>query len=122
MRAGRYAGSSTGPRRPARAGRGRGNERASGTGSPTSLLLPSAADDETRRIELGVRPAKGGDHALPSPLDGTQIHEEDLIRPVIDDPRQQMPAAREIRLRELALADRILQVIPEPAHRLVDLG
>ena len=32
-----------------------------------------------------------------------------------------MTAAREIRLRELALEDGVLQVVAEPAHRLMDL-
>src|SRR5450432_2684928 len=40
---------------------------------------------------------------------------------MVDDRRQRRPAPRQIRRRKLALEDRVLQMVPIPAHSLKDL-
>ena len=41
---------------------------------------------------------------------------------MVDDFGQAVPATRQIRLRQLALEHRVLEVIAEPTHDLVNLG
>ena len=53
---------------------------------------------------------------------GPEINEQDPIFVVIDDLPRRVPAADDVARRELALEDRVLEVIAEPAHGFVDLG
>jgi len=50
------------------------------------------------------------------------VDEEDLILIVLNDARELRPAANKVRLRELALEHRVLQVIAVAPHGFEDLA
>jgi molybdopterin-binding protein len=80
-----------------------------------------AIDDDAGAVHRGISLAERGDHAVTASLGRAEVNEQHLVFPVVDDLRQEVPAARQVRCRELALEDRVLQVVAEPAHGLVDL-
>src|ERR1700687_5511517 len=125
MRAGRYSGRSTRRASPARAGRGDGNTNGAGAGSDSaamSWLLVAAADDDAGAVNGRVGLAERGDDPVTPALGGTEIDKQHLILAVIDDHRELVSAPGQISLGELAFEHRVLQVVAEPAHDLVDLG
>lgn len=65
---------------------------------------------------------QGGNDAVAAAFDGAEIDEQHLIFAVVDDLGEHVAAARQIARSELAFEDRVLQMIAEPAHGLVDLG
>src|SRR5208337_928014 len=62
-----------------------------------------------------------GDHALAAPLRRSQVNEEHLVVAMVNQLPQRMPAFRKINRRELALEDRVLQVVAKITHGLEDL-
>jgi hypothetical protein len=76
--------------------------------------------NDARAIDHGVRAPERGDDAITASLHRAEIDEEHLILAVVDDLAEHMPAAHQIGWRELALEDRVLQMVAEVAHRLVD--
>ena len=78
--------------------------------------------DNARRVECSVRFADGGDNSVAAPVGGAKIHEEHLVLLVVNDGGNQSTAACEVGRSELALEDRVLEVVAEPPHELEDLA
>lgn len=78
--------------------------------------------DDARGADRRVGLAEGGDHALAAAFGRAEVDEEDLIFVVLDDLAERMPALGEIDRGELALEDRVLQMVAEVAHGLEDLA
>ena len=74
------------------------------------------------RVKYPERLAITLDHAVPAPLGRSQVDEQHLVFPMMDDRRQIRPAARQVGRRQLALEDRELQVVAIPAHGLKHLA
>src|SRR5439155_13687156 len=88
----------------------------------SSSLFRSAVDDDAGAVDWRVRLPQRRDDPIAPALRRAQVDEQHLVLTVIDDRRQQVPAAGQIRSRQLALEHGVLQMIAKPAHRLVDLG
>jgi hypothetical protein len=81
-----------------------------------------SSHDNAGPIERCIGLSESGNHSVAAPLRGPKVDEEYLVFGVIDDARQVRPATCQVRRGELALEDRILQVIAVTAHGLEDLA
>jgi len=81
-------------------------------------LLNDNARSTDRRIRLPQR----SDDSLAPPLSWAEVNEKHLVFVVLDDLGERMPALGQIDRRELALEDRVLQVVAEIPHGLEDLA
>ncbi len=81
-----------------------------------------ALDDDAGRVDWRIRLAQRRDHALAASLGGAEVDEQHLVLVVLDEFGQRMSALGQIDWRELALEDRVLQVIAEVAHGPVDFA
>jgi hypothetical protein len=87
-----------------------------------ALLLAAAVHDDARTVDRRVRLSQRGDDAVAAAFGGTEIDLQHLVFAMVDRFGQPEPAARQIGLRKLALEHRVLEVIAEATHDLVDLG
>src|SRR5688572_793711 len=122
MRAGKYSGICTRLESRARAGVGRGIAGSLGSGSLPMSTFPQSVDNDAGRVERGVRLTKGGDHAVAAAFSRAEVDEQHLILAVVNDLAELVPAANQVDRGELAFEDRVLQVIAEAAHGLVDFA
>ena len=71
-----------------------------------------------RRIGLPER----GNHAFAAALGRAEVDEQHLVFVVLDDLRERVAATSQVNRGELALEDRVLQMVAEVAHGFVDLA
>lgn len=83
-------------------------------------LLRQLSYHNARLVDGGVGQAEGRDDAVAAAGGGAEVDEEDLVFVVLDDFAENVPALGEVDGRELALEDRVLQVVAEVAHGLID--
>ena len=75
---------------------------------------------DARRVDGRVRFSQSRDHPVAASLRRTEIDEQHLVFSMVDDLCQLPSAPRQVAARQLALEDRILEMVAEPAHGLKD--
>jgi len=83
---------------------------------------PKPSNHNTRRIDVDVGLAEGGDDSIAAAFGGAEVDEEDLVFVVIDQIAQRVATFRQVDGVELALEDGVLEMVAEIAHGLVDLA
>lgn len=79
-----------------------------------------AIDNKAGAVDRRIGFAKGGDDSIAAAFNGSEIDEQHLILAMVDDLPEGVAAANQVSWRELALEDRILEMVAEVAHRFED--
>ncbi len=74
-----------------------------------------------RCIQRRIRLAERRDDPIAAPLGWPQVNEQHLVLAVVNLVAESRPALGQVGRRELALEDRVLQVVAEIPHGLKDL-
>ena len=81
-----------------------------------------ALHNNERGVDVDVRLSDRGNHSLSSTRGRAKIYEEHLIFRMVDDLGEFRTQSDEVHSSQLALEDRILQVVAPPAESLEDLA
>lgn len=74
------------------------------------------SDNETGGVDGGITFTQRGNNAITTSFRRSQFNEEDLVLAMIDNLAQHVAATRQVRRRELAFEDGVLQVISHIPH------